>query len=276
MLNDYVFSIIYSQMNFIKTSISNTWLAALLMEITVVLQIFVLFLSFFSKSYSRTKKSIVEILSECDKVIRVEKELFETENKKFKQVIQSLFINCSSDVVPIIDLIDFKKGQVVKLSEDNCGVPYIGSASFNGMFKNYTSAIDGVPCINTDVLLLWDGENAGKSTTGLSGVVGSTVGRLRPKKNINHEFLNGILQLNFSRIQTMREGSGIPHMPTDFLQRFKVPNVPIVFQEKIARFLVNERQKKFLQNERIKNLQKLKQGLMQKLLTGKIHVKGIA
>ena len=70
----------------------------------------------------------------------------------------------------------------------------------------------------------------------------------------------------------MREGSGVPHLPKDFLNRFRVPEVSITTQSEFAAVMIDQREQQRVIKNQITALKKQKHGLMQQLLTGKLRV----
>lgn len=166
------------------------------------------------------------------------------------------------------------KGKIVPTNQDGDGVPYIGSTSFLGEFSNYTTSQDALLCVETDILVLWDGEYAGKVATGLTGAVSSTVGRYRlAKAKADPVFVVTLMEKASERIRSIREGSGIPHVPGDFEHWFKFAMPPLDEQQAIAEvFRANLVATEALQSQ-LTALHQEKSALMQQLLTGKRRVK---
>jgi len=77
-------------------------------------------------------------------------------------------------------------------------------------------------------------------------------------------------------IRSIREGSGIPHIPRDFLSYYKISLPPLAEQKHIAKLLSTADREIELLKELIEKLKEEKKGLMQLLLTGIIRVKGDA
>lgn len=165
------------------------------------------------------------------------------------------------------------KGKIVPTNDDGDGVPYIGSTSFLGEFSNYTTSNDALLCVETDILVLWDGEYAGKVATGLTGAVSSTVGRYRlAKAKADPVFVVSLMEKESERIRSIREGSGIPHMPGDFEHWFKFALPALEEQQAIAEvFKANRVIADELQSQ-LTALRQEKAALMQQLLTGKRRV----
>ncbi|MCX6624889.1 MAG: restriction endonuclease subunit S [Acidobacteria bacterium] len=93
--------------------------------------------------------------------------------------------------------------------------PYLGAAAIDGDPRQVASVKRAVLAEPSDILMLWDGERSGLVGGGLSGVVGSTVARLRPNGSVDLGFLRHALQAQFGWIQARRTGTGVPHVPKD-------------------------------------------------------------
>lgn len=117
-----------------------------------------------------------------------------------------------------------------------------------------------------DILILWDGSQAGKIYTGFTGVLGSTFLAIKLDENNNNLFVHQQLLSNLERIQTAwREGSGVPHIAKDFIDNFKI-NVPVIEeQKKISNILINIDNKIEKEQEKLDLLNQYKKGLLQQM-----------
>ena len=165
------------------------------------------------------------------------------------------------------------KGKVFEVSGNNTGLPCITASSFNGKYTDFTNSSDAVKCGANDVLVLWDGENAGAITTGHKGVVGSTVAKLVLKKGLNNFFIAYHMYFFNGRLRGIREGSGIPHMPGDFEDWYRFYCPPLEEQTAIAQVLQAADKEIQLLKTKTERLREQKKGLMQVLLTGKKRLK---
>ena len=70
----------------------------------------------------------------------------------------------------------FEKGKLPESSNiENNGKPIIGASEMLGKDARTYTMDESVPqCKEDDILILWDGANAGITATGLKGVVSST------------------------------------------------------------------------------------------------------
>lgn len=175
------------------------------------------------------------------------------------------------------DLVDFDKGRRVKTYEKpgEGRVPYIGAAVLEGKISVYANPEGAIVASERDVLMLWDGERSGLVGTGVGGVVGSTVSRLRPTEVVESSFLFHALDQCFEWIQARRTGTGVPHVPAD-LGSTLVLRYPssLTEQRRIAEILDTLDDTIRKTEEVITKLKQMKQGLLHDLLTRGIDGNG--
>jgi len=229
------------------------------------------------------QKKIAQILSTWDKAIEAVEKLIANSRQKKKALMQQLLTGKKRfpgfegewKEVRLAHALRSKKrkGKIVPTNENKLGVPYIGSTSFEGGFGIYTDSSDAVICASDDILVLWDGENAGKTATGLIGAVSSTVVRYCiDESKVDSQFITYNLLRDNYKVRAIREGSGIPHMPGDFEQWYRISLPPLDEQQKIASVLsAADREIETWQQE-LEHLKQEKKTLMQQLLTGKKRV----
>lgn len=117
-----------------------------------------------------------------------------------------------------------------------------------------------------DVLILWDGSQAGKCYTGVKGVLGSTFVSLTLKKDISPVYIYQYLSFKIDIIKlAWREGSGVPHVSKDFINNFKINICCIKEQKKIANFLSTIDKKLKKEEEKLEALRAWKKGLLQQM-----------
>jgi len=227
---------------------------------------------------------IVSTLCIWDKAISTLKELIQAKKRYKKGLMQQLlsgkkrFPEFEGEPWEKVKLSDLTtgpriKGKSVEQNNENRGVPYIGSTSFDGNFEEYTNDPDAVIAEKKDLLLLWDGEYAGKVTTNLEGAASSTVAVIRlDSDKINNHFLKLLMEFDNAQIRAITEGSGIPHIPKDFVSWYTINLPPKKEQDQIVNLIGSIESEISLLVDKIDLLRKQKKGLMQKLLTGKIRV----
>lgn len=117
-----------------------------------------------------------------------------------------------------------------------------------------------------DILILWDGSQAGKMYTGFKGVLGSTFVAITLDKYNCNKFIHQQLMYNLDKIQlAWREGSGVPHVAKDFIENFKI-KVPVLDeQRKISKLLEGIDSKIEKEQEKLNSLNEYKKGLLQQM-----------
>ena len=113
-----------------------------------------------------------------------------------------------------------------------------------------------------DLIIAWDGANAGLVGFNLEGAIGSTLARLQLKdKRIYPIYLGLHLQYKFQEIRDNCTGATIPHVNRTHLTKLKIPVPPIEIQKQIVEVL--DEAQKLIDNrkEQIKLLDDLIQSI---------------
>jgi type I restriction enzyme, S subunit len=152
---------------------------------------------------------------------------------------------------------------------------YITIQYLNGNSKTeyIESANKSVICSGKDVLMTRTG-NTGYIVTNVAGVFHNNFFKIKYKENIiDNNFLVSLLNSDFIqyRIKVLAGSSTIPDLNHGDFYNIAIPLPPIVEQQKIAKILsawdrAIEQTKKLIAAK-----QKLKKGLMQQLLTGRMR-----
>ncbi|GLU55310.1 hypothetical protein Dfri01_47710 [Dyadobacter frigoris] len=140
-----------------------------------------------------------------------------------------------------------KLGDVVKISKGkkHAETPYSESSKRYIQIEDLSNSINekftdenGVEVNKDDVIIAWDGANAGKVGSNLEGVIGSTLARLRIINNdLNHDFLFRFLNSKFDLIKSQRTGATIPHVSGEALRNLQIPLPNLQTQKHIASIL---------------------------------------
>jgi type I restriction enzyme S subunit len=103
----------------------------------------------------------------------------------------------------------------------------------------YTNEQDGVFANEDDVLIAWDGANAGTIGFGKSGFIGSTIALLRKKQPelYSTSFLGVFLQSQYDYLRSKSTGATIPHISRKALEDLKIPVIDVSLQNHIANIL---------------------------------------
>lgn len=109
----------------------------------------------------------------------------------------------------------------------------------NDDLLRYTDDRKGVESVPEDVLIAWDGANAGTIGYGKSGFIGSTIARLRikPESKLFTPFLGLFLKSKFGYLRKTATGATIPHINRKALEGIPLPNAEFNDQIRIAHLL---------------------------------------
>lgn len=131
-----------------------------------------------------------------------------------------------------------KKHQIVdEKSKDSKRVIMIDDLRNDSNLK-YTNDSRGTDTKVNDILIAWDGANAGTVGFGKEGYAGSTIGVLSiTDEKFNSEYLGRYLQNQLEILKDLTTGATIPHINRRALQKIKIPLLPIRDQIKIALIL---------------------------------------
>jgi type I restriction enzyme, S subunit len=108
----------------------------------------------------------------------------------------------------------------------------------NDNLIKYTDDDKGTFVEPSDVIIAWDGANAGTIGYGLEGLIGSTLARLKVIiPHIDTNYLGRFLQSKFKEIRNNCTGATIPHVSKVHLNSLLVPVPPLPIQKQIAAVL---------------------------------------
>lgn len=99
----------------------------------------------------------------------------------------------------------------------------------------YAKDASGKQVGRDDLLIAWDGANAGTVSYGIEGIAGSTIAILQPvSKGFHTPYLGRYLQSKFDYFQWTSNGATIPHLSRRALEELVVPLPPLAEQRRIA------------------------------------------
>jgi len=102
---------------------------------------------------------------------------------------------------------------------------------------DYFSKNSGIIVNKDDVIVLWDGSNAGEIFRGKLGILSSTMAKLTPDKDTNPLFLFYQLKIREDELRDTTTGTGIPHVDKQNLLRKRIIYPPPPEQSRIATVL---------------------------------------
>jgi type I restriction enzyme S subunit len=103
----------------------------------------------------------------------------------------------------------------------------------------YTNDKTGVLANENDILIAWDGANAGTIGYGKSGYIGSTIALLRKKHPDSYStiFIGKFLQSKYDHLRGKTTGATIPHISRKALDDLEIPVISLDAQRHIASLL---------------------------------------
>lgn len=134
----------------------------------------------------------------------------------------------------------FVKGKLPNSSNiENIGLPIIGASEMLGKnARTYTSDASVPQCKENDILILWDGANAGITASGLNGVVSSTVVKYTClDKCIMPKYAAYLLKYAEHYFKEKVNGTTIPHMNMAYVNDIPLICPLIDEQQRIADYL---------------------------------------
>ena len=143
-------------------------------------------------------------------------------------------------------LADVRKGSLPS-SDDKAGlnaegVPYLTMEYLRGEISEPTLvsiAPDILLASDDDILLLWDGSNAGEFLRAKRGAVSSTTALITPK-SVDPAFFFWACKGQEDRVRAETVGMGIPHVNGDFLANLRIQLPNLNQQRAIADYLDRE------------------------------------
>ena len=135
------------------------------------------------------------------------------------------------------DLVSISKGKK-HLPHDSGKNRYINIENLHNPENSLFTNESGVYVEENDLIIAWDGANAGKVGIGFKGVIGSTLARLKLKSSsIFPRYLFWYLESKNSLIKSQRTGATIPHVNGNALKEIQIPLPPLATQKRIAKIL---------------------------------------
>jgi len=134
----------------------------------------------------------------------------------------------------------FEKGKLPNSSNiERIGLPIIGASEMLGKdARTYTSDTTVPKCSVDDILILWDGANAGITASGLNGVVSSTAVKYTCiDKSIFPKYVAYLLKYGENYFKEKVNGTTIPHMNMVYINDIPLLCPPFSVQQHIADYL---------------------------------------
>ncbi len=175
---------------------------------------------------------LAELLWAMDEVIEMEKEVLEKLGKDDLSYLKHFFYDDKvSERVRLKEIISIKKGKKPSvLLEEGEGLPYCTAKYLRtGEIESIVPEEAGKKAVKideTDILVLWDGSNAGEMLFGKKGFLASTMCKLEMTNNeFLKEFVFQFLRFKTNDIKRATVGSAIPHVDPGIIENIQIPKL---------------------------------------------------
>ena len=243
------------------------------------------------------QKKIVRIIKNVESIISEKSRLIEIKRKQKKYYLELIFQNKNNlfvfNNIRLKKILEFQNGINASSEKYGNGIKYISVMDIlNNTYIEYENirglvdvdnkTIENYKVSYGDILFVRSSENlidAGKSNVYMDEkkecVFGGFVIRGKKIENYNPVYLKYVLETDNVRKQMMKYAAGNQHVNIgqDSLKKVIIPYLNIQQQEKIANIFMKFDKEIEVISKEINEYEKLKKGLMQQLLTGKIKVK---
>ena len=212
---------------------------------------------------------------QLDATITLHQDAIQHQQDLKKAMLQKLF-SVNGARIPTVRFATFKEeweqrklGELIiseikgkaKANMSGTNAVYLDANYLNGGKTYYVDAPVDVEA--DDVLILWDGSQAGTVYHGFVGCLGSTLKAFKPKES--GSFLYQILVKNQQIIYNSYRTPNIPHVIKTFTSEFEIRIPLIEEQQKIGDFFKNLDDTIALHQQALDKLKLLKQSLLQKM-----------
>jgi type I restriction enzyme, S subunit len=187
----------------------------------------------------------------------------------WKTIRLKLISSISKGKKPIVDYDKYEDGLYPYLSME-----YLRGKSDEPIYANPNEG-NLLLVKEGDLIILWDGSNAGEIVRSKAGILSSTMAKIEINKNndFNSSFLNYYLQIAQVHIQNNTIGMGIPHVNGNILKDLILSIPPLSEQTQIVSFLDKKTaliDEIIAKKERlIETLQAKRQATINEVVTGK-------
>ncbi len=200
---------------------------------------------------------LAELLWAMDEVIEMEKEVLEKLEKDDLSFLKHFFYDDKTSLrIKLKNIVSIKKGkQPPILLENGVGLPYCTAKYLRtGEVESVVPKEawnKSIKIDESDILVLWDGSNAGEMLLGKEGFLASTMCKLDIENaKFLKEFVFHFLRFKTKDIKRATIGSAIPHVDPGMIENIEIPALIMTEQENIIRtFASLESNMRFLRDK---------------------------
>jgi type I restriction enzyme, S subunit len=225
------------------------------------------------------QKKISDILwSIQDNLEKIEKLIQITEKLK-KGLLEELITRKKWELINFGEKISLVKGKAPKKElgeiKSNLKLPYLNTDLLRDSLQNIFLPKNDfmVEVTNKDVIILWDGSNAGEIFRGKEGYLSSTMTKLvYDKTEYDNNFLYYFLKTKEFEIKSQCKGTGIPHVDKEIIESLQLPLISYQEQQKIVKILKQIFNAQYAFQENLNITRILKKKLTNEFLSGSLLI----
>lgn len=175
------------------------------------------------------------------------------------------------------DLSQYTKGKIpvdLSFEREEGFMPYLSMEYLRGVIKNvlYAEVDNSTVVVDDDeLILLWDGSNAGEFIKSKKGILASTCAVLNMISKLHKQWYYYHLKSSEVHLQGMTKGMGIPHVDGDLFRSYEIYLPPLPEQTAIAAYLdektANINRRIELLRNKIEHYKQLRRSLISQVVT---------
>lgn len=223
-----------------------------------------------------TQKRIASILDNINSKINLNKKINKNLSSLSSNIFRYLINEDNIDTyLELKDVCKFIKGKKPKEISDNYQsnfLYYLTIEALSNQNQSYAYDEKGVEANEYDILMVMDGASSGKMFYGKNGLVGSTLAKIDVKLQYQ-EIIFQFLKYYEKYISDNTTGSAIPHTDKGLVLNLKCPISDKILE--YSSFFKDIRTSIIKNNDEIITLQKIRDTLLPKLMSGEIDVSKI-
>ncbi len=187
---------------------------------------------------------LAELLWAMDEGIEREKQVLERLKTYDLSYLKHYFYDDKNSVrIKLRNLVTIKKGKKPSILVDEgeglpyCTAQYLRTGNIEQIVPKqaYKSA---VKITNEDILVLWDGSNAGEMLFGKEGFLASTMCKLNiVSDDFLQDFIFNFLRFKTNDIKRATVGSAIPHVDPGIIENIEIPKLELKTQKEVISIL---------------------------------------
>ena len=220
---------------------------------------------------------LAELLWAMDEVIEREKVVLERlKTKDLSQLKHYFFDDKESNRIKLKNIVSIKKGKKPSiLIEQGEGMPYCTASYLRTGEIDQVVPLEAfksaVKISNEDILVLWDGSNAGEMLFGKDGFLASTMCKLEIKNDsFLRDFVFQFLRFKSNDIKRATVGSAIPHVDPGMIENIEIPKLELKIQKEVISIFESIKGNEDLVKNKISSSQSLQKSLINQVFSSSV------